>query len=267
LSRLLRVARNVSNLAGAARFYEALGFSALAAAANDALLAAALGVERAASQRFLLGTQILELTQLMPNGAPYPTGAKSNDVGFQHIAIRTHDIAAIQSRALRAGAMPISHEGPQLLPKASGGVIAWKFRDPEGHPVEFLEMPDVASKAGDALTSGYDHSAICVTDAERSIRFYEAFGLSLRHRHVNRGPAQARLDGLEIGLVDVVAMTPTETSPHVELLAYPGTIEAGQHAGLSDIAADRLVFAGAGGGIELTRDPDGHVLILDGRTT
>jgi catechol 2,3-dioxygenase-like lactoylglutathione lyase family enzyme len=261
---LQRVARNVTNLAAAATFYEALGFKAIARAANDSELAAALEVERAVSLRLRLGAQELELTQPMPNGIAYPVGAKSDDVAFQHIAILTWDIAAMQDRALRAGAMPISHGGPQLLPKASGGVIAWKFRDPDGHPLEFLEMPDSPLKHG-ALAYGYDHSAICVTDMARSIRYYEALGLSLQHRHLNRGAAQARLDGLVLGMVEVVAMTTPLAPPHVELLGYPGTIEVSQFGRLNDIAADRLVFACTGGRIVLRHDPDGHVLMLDGR--
>ena len=262
---LRRVARNVTNLAAAVTFYEALGFKAIARAANDSELAAALEVERAVSLRLRLGAQELELTQPMPKGTAYPTGAKSDDVGFQHIAILTWDIATMQGRALRAGAMPISHGGPQLLPKASGGVIAWKFRDPDGHPLEFLEMPVSPLKHNGALSYGYDHSAICVTDMARSIRCYEALGLRLQHRHLNRGATQARLDGLALGMVEVVAMATPRAPPHVELLGYPGTIEMSQFGRLNDIAADRLVFAYTGGRIVLRHDPDGHVLMLDGR--
>jgi catechol 2,3-dioxygenase-like lactoylglutathione lyase family enzyme len=263
MSRLLRVARNVTELAGATLFYQALGFVTAEAPRHDAALAAVLGVSRALSQRLRLGAQQLELTQLSPQGAAYPPGLGSGDAAFQHIAIVTRDIFALQQLALRAGAVPISHEGPQTLPKASGGVIAWKFRDPDGHPLELLQMPDAPSTA--ALTSGYDHSAIGVTDVARSIGFYQALGLALGHRHVNRGPAQARLDGLQRGMVDVVAMLPHGAPPHLELLGYPGTILPAVPMVLADIAADRLVFAGAPGELVLRRDPDGHVLLLDGR--
>ena len=39
------------------------------------------------------------------------------------------------------GWTPISTSGPQLLPAASGGVSAFKFRDPEGHPLELIAFP------------------------------------------------------------------------------------------------------------------------------
>ena len=162
-----------------------------------------------------------------------------------------------------SGKVPITHNGPQRLPKASGGVIAWKFRDPEGHPIEFLELPSERQTHDEALTSGYDHSALCVSDVERSIGFYEALGLRLQHQHLNQGAAQARLDGLERGLVEVVAMTPRHATPHVELLGYPGVVKSGQVTRLNDIAADRLVFASTGNRMMLS-DPDGHVLIMDG---
>jgi catechol 2,3-dioxygenase-like lactoylglutathione lyase family enzyme len=261
--RLRRVARNVTNLAAMTGFYEALGFKPVTEAANDPALAALLEVERAVSLRLLLGAQELELTQLTPTGAAYPAQAKSDDIFFQHIAIRTRDIAVMQGRALRAGAIAISRGGPQLLPKASGGVIAWKFRDPEGRPIEFLELPDERLIHDGALTSGYDHSALCVTDLGRSIGFYEILGLRLQHRHLNQGAAQGRLDGLERGLVEVVAMAPPCTPPHVELLGYPGAVEPGQVTRLNDIAADRLVFASTGNRMML-RDPDGHVVMMDG---
>jgi hypothetical protein len=35
--------------------------------------------------------------------------------------------------------------------------------------------------------------------------------------------------------------------------------------GLNDIAADRLVFGGKTGVLEVLRDPEGHVVFLDGR--
>jgi catechol 2,3-dioxygenase-like lactoylglutathione lyase family enzyme len=264
MTRLRRIARNVGDLTAAANFYEALGFRKIAVAANDPQLAMALNAEQAMSLRLQLGRQELELTQIFAQGGAYPTGAKSNDVCFQHIAIKTRNIAFMQSRALLAGATPISKHGPQLLPKVSGGVIAWKFRDPEGHPLEFLEIPALDRRHQMELTYGYDHSAICVTEMKRSIQFYEGLGLTLLHRHANRGPEQARLDGLEHGMVEVVAMVPPHSPPHVELLGYPGMITASPMR-LNDIATDRLVFAGPPGQIGLIRDPDGHVIVHDGR--
>lgn len=115
------------------------------------------------------------------------------------------------------------------------------------------------------LASGYDHSAICVTNVARSVRFYQALGLSVQHRHLNHGATQARLDGLAACAVDVVAMVPAGAPPHVELLGYQGVVAATHPARPNDIAADRLVFRNSGSELIMRRDPDGHFLLLDGR--
>jgi catechol 2,3-dioxygenase-like lactoylglutathione lyase family enzyme len=262
---LRRVARNVTDLEKVREFYaRALGFVALGGVVEDDELAKLLGVSKLKSQRMQLGAQQIELTQCFPPGADYPKPRRADDIFFQHIAVVTTDIFAACARAGEAGAVPISSHGPQLLPRASGGVTAWKFRDPDGHPLEFLAFPDDKIWSGDALFLGYDHSGIAVADAERSIAFYTYFGLGMRHRQVNYGPEQERLDGVKNATLDVVAMAPQVLPPHVELLGY-------RNAGArkmpdvrpSDTAADRLVFATADRARVLKRDPDGHYLLLD----
>jgi catechol 2,3-dioxygenase-like lactoylglutathione lyase family enzyme len=178
-------------------------------------------------------------------------------------------------------------------------VIASKFRDPEGHPLELIQFPpgtgaaawQVARPGG--LTIGIDHSALSVADADRSIRFYGA-GLGLRQisRGVNHGPEQARLDDLCPDVcVDVVALRPAASAtPHLELLGYrtPRGRPRQPQSRPGDCVATRLVLqvddlpvvlaalapadpAPAPGGTAaladgsraaLTRDPDGHELLL-----
>jgi catechol 2,3-dioxygenase-like lactoylglutathione lyase family enzyme len=263
MTLLCRVARNVADLAAATFFYEALGFEPCGQAANDPELALVLGVEQAISLHLALGAQFLELTQCAPHGEPYPRDAKSDDLVFQHIAIVTRDIFEMQNHALNAGATLISCDGPQQLAKEAGGAIAWKFRDPEGHPLEFLQPPGDAFGCG-PLTSGYDHSAICVADIARSVHFYSAFGLSFQHRHLNQGVTQARLDGLATSTVEVVALVAAHAPPHVELLGYQGVVPS-HPIRPNDIVADRLVFSNSVHGLALRSDPDGHFLLLDGR--
>ena len=118
------------------------------------------------------------------------------------------------ARLARFAAAAISCGGPQLLPHRSGGATAYKFRDPDGHPLELIRFAD-------AVAGGIDHSAIAVTDAGRSIEFYrDRLGLTVGARQVNTGPEQDRLDGLTGAEVDVVALEPRQATPHVELLAY-----------------------------------------------
>ena len=136
--------------------------------------------------------------------------------------------AAVQ-RLLASGAMPISEGGPQHLPANTGGVTAFKFRDPDGHPLELIAFPPGVGdprwqRRPDArLTLGIDHFALVVSDVERSIAFYSAqLGFRVVSRTVNRGEEQNRLDGLAGVEVDVIALAPGSgaQTPHLELLGY-----------------------------------------------
>lgn len=248
---------NVADLPAAIAFYEAaLGFSASPIGPGDAPLLGVQAVRRALLRR---GGQCLELTECDPPGAPYPEGSASNDLWFQHCALVTSDMQAAYTRLRSAAFTAISTNGPQTLP---GGIVAFKFRDPEGHPLELIQFPD-----GDPLTAGgIDHSAISVSDVASSIDFYTSeFGLAERARQVNTGPAQDALDGLQAVTVNVVALAPAEAAPHVELLGYRAPSGRAKPAGLlSDIAATRLVFKTAGNPEpRILRDPDGHLCAIE----
>ena len=262
MTALLRVARNVADLSLAAAFYrDALGFTVLGGEVDDAQLAACLGVRDVRSLRLRRGAQMLELTQGYPAGAAYPAGALSNDLAFQHLALVTPDITAAAAAALHGGATAISKGGPQQLPESSGGVVAFKFRDPEGHPLEFLQFPDAAKNE----MSGYDHTAISVSDVAASVAFYQALGFRESSRQINRGLEQDRLDGLPDIMVDVIALTPAQPTPHLELLHYRTPRGRGDRPKLNDVAADRLVLNTDDEALGMLHDPDGHVVIRDGR--
>ena len=115
-----------------------------------------------------------------------------------------------------------AESGPVTLPQSAGGVTAVKFRDPEGHPLEFLAISDAAPIPTGAAAGimGIDHSAISVSDVAASRRFYARHGLSEADATVNHGPTQDALDGLDGVEVDVVPMNPADKPPHVELLGY-----------------------------------------------
>jgi catechol 2,3-dioxygenase-like lactoylglutathione lyase family enzyme len=212
----------------------------------------------------------------VPAGVDGATVFAGPDVRFQHAAIVTRDMAAAlrRLRAQAPGALvPITHGGPQRLPEASGGAMAFKFRDPDGHPLELIEFATGRTperwrgRAGGEPTLGIDHVALSVAQVERSIAFYVGLGFGVGARQVNVGPEQARLDGLDTpGMgpdgvtVEVVALLPPgPPGVHVELLAYrhpmpfvPAVPDAATRA-----MADRLHWIGAttGGTFE---DPDGH---------
>jgi len=255
-----RFGRNVARLETSAAFYaRALGFRPVGEIVADAALAALLDVTRVRRLRMRLGAQEIELSECFPAGAAYPARAAANDLCFQHIAVVTPDIAAAYRQAAAQGAVPISTGGPQKLPESSGGVIAWKFRDPDGHPVELLQFAQESEP-------GFDHSAISVADAAKSVAFYEGLGLAKAAETQNSGDAQDALDGLTGALADVVALQPPQPKPHVELLHYRAP-ERGSPSGVAppDIAADRIVFAGSGAGAFL-RDPDGHYIVIESKS-
>ncbi len=295
--RLLRVGLNVSDLDRSSAFYrDALGFSIVDRQSYQRVpgySTAGSGV-RVRIRRMKLGRQEIELRQFDPPGVPYPENSTASDLWFQHCAIVVHDMAAAYERLQRYGAVAITQGGPQRLPPGTGSVVAYKFRDPDGHPLELIHFP---LGSGDARwqaksltqTMGIDHSALSVSDAMRSIAFYQALGLSMRSRQTNVGPAQSRLDGLPDVSVGVTAMSPAEThTPHVELLSYdnPRGRAAPLSAACSDIAGSSLIFevadlavliqelasagisaasiANDGPGVARAqlRDPDGHLINL-----
>jgi catechol 2,3-dioxygenase-like lactoylglutathione lyase family enzyme len=240
-----------------------------------------MGVEGGASSITLgLGDEVVELLQFDRPGRPYPDGAVSSDLCFQHFAIVVADIQLAYQRLVSAGGWTaVSADGPQRLPASSGGVTAFKFRDPDAHPLELLAFPDgqmpghwQARSRGD-LFLGIDHSAISVANSAASVAFYERLGLRVATRSLNTGPEQERLDALTHAQVEVTALEPEQTTPHVELLCYRSVTRSQSTIIRSnDVAATRLVFEADGsssGGATAPQgliDPDGHHLVISAPT-
>ena len=243
-----------------ARFYQAIGFILGTAGPIDAAEMSLLGLAGAGTRLPLtLGPSLVELDCYERGGHPYPADMTAMDSKFQHLALVTTAIAAAWARAIAAGATAIGRDGPVVLPAASGGVIAVKFRDPEGHPLEFLQFPGGTNAAWTGTgVLGINHSAIPVADVERSIAFYTAHGLTQGDRTLNEGPAQVALDGIDGVVVDVVPLMPKRTPAHVELLGYRGFRRPIRDPLMpGDIAATRIVWQGDCDA--LLRDGDGHL--------
>ena len=250
--------------------------------------------------RLALGRQNVELLAFMRPGRPYPSDIAADDPRFQHIAIVVSDMREAYGRLSRClGWAPITYPAPQRLPASSGGVIAFKFRDPEGHPLELLAFPDGAmppawgGQHGHGPCLGIDHSAIVVADTARSIDFYSRMlGFSRAGGSLNSGEEQHRLDGVADPVVEVTNLAPDTAPPHLELLCYRSPAAPREIAALpetNDIAATRLVlevgdlsgvvrklaaararFVSAGivaldrrRWAAVIRDPDGHLLLLE----
>src|SRR3989440_12911720 len=94
--------------------------------------------------RMKLGNEFVDLTEyLAPRGRPIPVDSRSNDLWFQHIAIIVSDMDKAY-KLLRQYKFEHASSGPQRLPdwnKNAGGIWAFYFKDPDGHPVEILQFP------------------------------------------------------------------------------------------------------------------------------
>ncbi|MCB1499793.1 MAG: VOC family protein [Bauldia sp.] len=301
VTRLIRVSITVADLDRAIAFFrDGLGLRAGAeTTSDDPATFSLLGLDtamRARSVDVAAGEQAIELVAFDPPGAPYPTPRASNDQWFEHIALVAGDIAAVWQTLERQSPEPITAGTPDRLPPNTGSVTAFKFRDHEGHPLELIAFPagvgDPRWQDGGPGVRGYDHTAIAVTDVERSLAFYQGLlGFRSAGRSLNQGPEQERLDGLEGCVVDVVALAPTVApTPHVELLHYrsPAGRVISTPTAASDVAATRQVHAVedldgmilrlqaakarflSPGPIALrdgsravsVRDPDGHMIVL-----
>lgn len=235
----------------------------------------------------MLGEQCIELVATRSQSR---IAAPSNSTAFQHCAIVVSDMPTAMKRLCTYPAWSaISRSGAETLPKSSGGVMAFKFRDPEGHPLEFLQFPDDSVppywKDSKQLFLGIDHSAITTADTEQAARFYAKLGFSIIKRQVNEGLEQQWLDDVTAPLVEVTTLETSEAKPpHLELLDYrhPGTIV--EVAPVTDIRSTRLIFDAsecevstalfANSSVPVAdpestdvqetwlRDQDGHILIL-----
>jgi len=154
--------------------------------------------------RLRLGEEHIELHEyLAPKGRPIPPDARSNDKAFQHVAIIVSDMVKAYSH-LRQHKVTHASTGPQRLPTyitAAAGIEAFYFKDPDGHALEVLAFPPDKGAprwhAQDRLFLGIDHTAIVVSDTERSLRFYrDLLGLQVGGASENYGPEQEHLNNV-----------------------------------------------------------------------
>ena len=279
--RILRVSRVVADLDRAEAFYrDGLGFRRVSAGASDPALPSLLGLPSAAAAEVVLrlGAEEVALVRFEPPGAPYPAGSRSDDAWFQHLAIVVDDMAAAYRRLQAQPFRAISAGGPERLPPRNGGVTAFKFRDPDGHPLELIHFPPgqgrpiwrrggVRWSPGPFL--GIDHSALAVGSTPRGLRFYRRLGFRVAAQSLNYGPAQARLDGLPSARVRVTGLRPRgDAGPGLELLGYAPPGRRAPPWAVNALVTDWVTVLVAGlppGRALVRRDPDGHVMLLVGR--
>ncbi len=285
--RIRRIGFTSADLGRTADFYAALGFAATGTEAVGTAELAMLGVAGARAERLSmrLGLQEVEFLRFDPPGRGIPGDSSSTDLWFQHIAIAVSDIAEAYARVMAAGGVAITEGGPQTLPPNTGRVTAFKFRDPEGHPLELLSFPRGTGdpawhvEGGASPFLGIDHTAIAVSDVARSRAFYEALGFRAQPGSENMGSGQQQLDAVAADRVAVLPLMPAEAPPHLELLGY----EVGSRRPMppdtcaADLWATRVLIEGVplpmerdaratampdGSRSVLIRDLDGHAIVF-----
>jgi catechol 2,3-dioxygenase-like lactoylglutathione lyase family enzyme len=300
----------VANLDRAVRFYtEVLSFVEVGATIHDGQALGTLTDLMTASARVAglrLGEELLELTEYAgPSGRAVPPDSRSNDGWFQHVAVVVSDMGRAYDRLVAHGASAIS-VAPQRLPDwnpAAGGIEAYYFRDPDGHPLELIQFPPDKGAArwhrsSNRLFLGLDHTSIVVRDTDTSLAYYrDVLGMKVIGRTENFGPEQERLNGVPGCRVRITTLA-AESGLKIELLHYVTptdgrAIDAGGRANdivhwettvrVSDVTAAADAVRRAGCTIIshdisdvrsrigpargfLSRDPDGHVLRFVGST-
>jgi len=178
--------------------------------------------------RLGLGQETLELTEyLAPRGHPVPADSRSNDRWFQHVALIVSDIDRAYA-LLRAHHVEHASSAPQRLPDwnpKAGGIRAFYFKDPDGHPLEVLEFPPGKGEprwhAKDGrLFLGIDHTAIVVSDTDASLRFWrDILGLAIAGESENWGTEQEHLNNVFGAHLRITTLR-APAGPGVELLEY-----------------------------------------------
>ncbi|MDZ8225685.1 VOC family protein [Nostoc sp. ChiVER01] len=176
-----------------------------------------------------LGDELIELMEYLNiQGKPIPSDSQSNDLWFQHLAIVVSDMDRAYAHLRSFPIEPIS-VAPQTIPpenKASGGVRAFKFKEPDGHDLELIWFPpdkgkDKWHQNSHRLFLGIDHSAIAISNTEQSLHFYcDLLGMQIDSRSLNWRATQSRLDNLPGAEVKITALRPVQGGVGIELLDY-----------------------------------------------
>jgi catechol 2,3-dioxygenase-like lactoylglutathione lyase family enzyme len=178
--------------------------------------------------RMRLGEEAIELTEyLAPRGRPIPVDSRSHDRWFQHVAIIVSDMDRAYAH-LRRYRVEHASPAPQRLPDwnpGAGGIRAFYFKDPDGHPLEILWFPPDKGdprwqRPADRLFLGIDHTAIVVADTAQSLRCYrDVLGLRVTGEGENHGPEQERLNNVFGARLRITTLR-APAGPGIELLEY-----------------------------------------------
>lgn len=178
--------------------------------------------------RLQLGDETIELTDyLTAGGRSIPEDARSNDLYFQHIAIVVSDMDRA-FRQVKAAHAEFVSTAPQTLPAtipAAAGIRAFYFHDPDGHNLELIYYPKGKGQekwqhGGEKLFLGIDHTAIGVSNTEKSQFFYQdLLGIERKGDSWNRGTEQEHLNNVEGASLHITGYR-AAAGPGIEFLEY-----------------------------------------------
>lgn len=277
--------------------FELVSISDAGGKAQDALLGLEKAKLRVAALK--LGDERITLTaHVGAQGKPILADSRSFDHWFQHIAIVVSDMDAAYTR-LAAHKVKHVSTAPQTLPewnKGAAGIKAFYFRDPEDHVLEIIFFPPgkgdpkwqrAAAEPGASIFLGIDHTAIVVSDTDRSLAFYrDLLGLRVAGESENYGVEQEHLNQVFGARLRITGLRAGH-GPGIEFLEY--ITPPGGRALPADAKANDLVFWNTHLAVDdvpelsaklrergatfvsqpgdsqsqIVRDPDGHAMQLD----
>ena len=242
-----------------------------------------------------LGDERITLTEHLTNkGRGIPSDSRSFDLWFQHVAIVVRDMDAAYGQLRRAKVKHVS-TAPQTLPawnKDASGIKAFYFRDPEDHVLEIIWFPPGKGdprwqRPTTNLFLGIDHTAIVVSDTDKSLAFYRGLlGLNVAGESENHGVEQEHLNQVFGARLHITGLR-AERGPGIEFLEY--ITPPGGRSLTADAKANDLVFWNTRLAVDdvaklsaklresgvafvskpssahsqIVRDPDGHAMELD----
>src|SRR6266700_2163247 len=181
-----------------------------------------------------LGDEHITLTAHIGNrGRPIPADSQSYDHWFQHIAIVVHDMDTAYEQ-LRLRKVKHISTAPQTLPEwnqGAAGIKAFYFRDPEDHVLEIIFFPPgkgdpkwqhagTKPESGLPLFLGIDHTAIVVSNTDKSLAFYrDLLGLHVAGESENYRVEQEHLNQVFGARLRITALR-AEKGPGIEFLEY-----------------------------------------------
>jgi catechol 2,3-dioxygenase-like lactoylglutathione lyase family enzyme len=178
--------------------------------------------------RMQLGDEFIELADYITSGGRMiPQDARSNDLTFQHIAIVVNDMDKAYQQLRKYNIEHVS-TAPQTIPQsniAAAGVKAFYFHDPDGHNLELIYFPPGKGEpkwqnSGNKLFLGIDHTAICISNTDSSLHFYQdLLGIMRKGDSWNNGTEQAHLNFVENASLHITGLRASE-GPGIEFLEY-----------------------------------------------